>query len=146
MHHDIKQWCQECKRCQIAKNTQPAAGAYLGYLLASRPNRILAVFTLLEPSKNGMENVLVMTDVFSNYTQAVPTHDQRASTVAKVLVNESIFWGFKVVSIRTEAETLKATSFNSSAVFMALRKAAPLLHCQCFIPATPALAYLVIFV
>lgn len=29
-----------------------------------------------------------MTDVFSKYTQAVPTHDQRASTVAKVLVNE----------------------------------------------------------
>lgn len=61
----------------------------MGHLLASRPNQILAVdFTMLEPSKNGMENVLVMTDVFSKYTQAVPTHDQRASTVAKVLVNE----------------------------------------------------------
>ena len=34
------------------------------------------------------ENVLVMTDVFSKYTQAVPTHDQRAATVAKVLVSE----------------------------------------------------------
>lgn len=89
MHHDIKQWCLECERCQLAKNTQPAAPAYMGHLLASRPNQILAVdFTVLEPSKNGMENVLVLTDVFSKYTQAVPTHDQRASTVAKVLVNE----------------------------------------------------------
>lgn len=29
----------------------------------------------------------MMTDVFSEYTQAVPTHDQQASTVAKVSVN-----------------------------------------------------------
>ena len=39
-----------------------------------------------------MDNVLVMTDVFSKYTQAVPTHDQRATTVAQVLVNE---WFYK---------------------------------------------------
>ncbi len=39
-----------------------------------------------------MENVLVLTDVFSKYTQAVPTRDKRASTVAKVLVNE---WFYK---------------------------------------------------
>ncbi|XP_063731577.1 retrovirus-related Pol polyprotein from transposon 412 [Eleginops maclovinus] len=89
MHQDIKQWCQECEHCQVAKNTRPAACSYMGHLLASRPNEIVAVdFTMLEPSKNGMENVLVMTDVFSKYTQAVPTYDQRASTVAKVLINE----------------------------------------------------------
>lgn len=61
----------------------------MGHLLASRPNEILALdFTLLEPSQNGVENVLVMTDVFSKYTQAVPTRDQRALTVAQVLVSE----------------------------------------------------------
>lgn len=89
MHQEIKRWCQECGRCQTAKDTQPNTRTYMGHLLAARPNQILAVdFTLLEPSKNGMENVLVMTDVFSKYTLAVPTHDQRAATVAKVLVNE----------------------------------------------------------
>lgn len=65
----------------------------MGHLLASSPNQILAIdFTLIEPSQNGMENVLVLTDVFSKYTQAVPTRDQRASTVAKVLANE---WFYK---------------------------------------------------
>lgn len=55
MLHDIKRWCQECERCQVAKGTQPAARAYMGHLLASRPKQILAVdFSLLEPSKNGM--------------------------------------------------------------------------------------------
>ncbi|TWW73497.1 Retrovirus-related Pol polyprotein from transposon 412 [Takifugu flavidus] len=57
------------------------------------PNEIVAIdFTLLEPSRNGLENVLVMTDVFSKYTLAVPTRDQRATTVAQALVSE---WFFK---------------------------------------------------
>ena len=61
----------------------------MGHLLASKPRQVLAIdFTLLEPSQDGRENVLVMTDVFSKFTQAVATRDQRASTVAKVLVNE----------------------------------------------------------
>lgn len=60
-----------------------------GHLLSSRPNEILAVdFTVLEPSSSGQENVLVMTDVFSKFTMAVPTRDQRAETVARVLVEE----------------------------------------------------------
>jgi hypothetical protein len=58
-------------------------------LLASRPNEILAIdYTVLEPSSSGLENVLVMTDVFTKYTLAVPTRDQRAETVAQVLVVE----------------------------------------------------------
>ena len=61
----------------------------MGHMLASCPNQILAInFTILEPSNSGAENILVMTDVFSKYTQAIPAHDQRASTVARVLVNE----------------------------------------------------------
>ncbi len=90
---DVARWCQECERCQSAKDTRPVAQSFMGHLLASRPNEILAIdFTVLEPSSSGVENVLVMTDVFSKYTLAVPTRDQRAETVAQVLVNE---WFYK---------------------------------------------------
>ncbi|RXN12417.1 Transposon Ty3-I Gag-Pol poly [Labeo rohita] len=93
MSEDVKRWCQQFERCTVAKDVFPRVQTYMGHLLASRPNQILAIdFTLIEPSQNGMENVLVLTDVFSKYTQAVPTRDQRASTVAKVLVNE---WFYK---------------------------------------------------
>lgn len=52
-----------------------------------------AVLQLVLPNaQNGLKNVLVMTDVFSKYIVAVPTQDQRASTVAKVLVSE---WFYK---------------------------------------------------
>ncbi len=77
MSSDIARWCQECERCQCAKGDQPAHASFMGHLLAARPNEILALdFTLLEPSSTGLENVLVMTDIFTKYTLAVPTRDQ----------------------------------------------------------------------
>ncbi|KAL2102145.1 hypothetical protein ACEWY4_001313 [Coilia grayii] len=32
------QWCEECPRCQVAKETGPPASTFMGHLLASRPN------------------------------------------------------------------------------------------------------------
>uniref|UniRef100_A0A3P9HPV2 Gypsy retrotransposon integrase-like protein 1 n=1 Tax=Oryzias latipes TaxID=8090 RepID=A0A3P9HPV2_ORYLA len=89
MSVDVTDWCQKCERCQVAKANGPPARSPVGHLLASRPNEILAMdFTVLEPTRGGLENVLVLTDVFSEYTLAFATRDQRASTVAEVLVTE----------------------------------------------------------
>ena len=61
----------------------------MGRLSATRPLEVLAIdFTVLEPSSDGRENVLVITDVFTKYTVAVATRNQRADTVARILVNE----------------------------------------------------------
>lgn len=61
----------------------------MGHLLASRTNEILAIdFSLLEPARDGREQVLVLTDVFSKFTQVFPTRDQQANTVADVLTRE----------------------------------------------------------
>lgn len=93
MSSEVARWCQECERCQVAKHGGPTARSFMGHLLASRPNEIVAIdFTVLEPSRSGVENVIVMTDVFTKYTMAVPTRDQRAETVAQVLVAE---WFYK---------------------------------------------------
>lgn len=90
---DITRWCQECERCQLAKDNRPVARGFMGHLLASRPNEVLAIdFTVLEPSYSGQENVLVITDVCSKFSMAVPTHDQRAETVVQILVEE---WFYK---------------------------------------------------
>ncbi|VDI19544.1 Hypothetical predicted protein [Mytilus galloprovincialis] len=45
-------------------------------------------FTVLEKSSDGRENVLVLTDMFTKFTQSFPTRDQKATTVAKVLVED----------------------------------------------------------
>lgn len=71
------------------KDCYPTVHSFMGHLLSSQPNEILAIdFTVLEPNRNGLEKFLVMTDVFSKYTLTIPTRDQRATTVAQVLVVE----------------------------------------------------------
>ncbi len=92
MSSDVARWVQWCDRCQQAKDVAPVARSYMGHLMASCPNEIVAIdFRVLEPSQTGQENVLVMTDVFSKFTVAVPTWDQQAGTVARVLVEECFF-------------------------------------------------------
>ncbi|KAL6476359.1 hypothetical protein MHYP_G00148580 [Metynnis hypsauchen] len=87
MAQDVERWCHQCQRCMLGKAVQPKVRPYWGTLQALEPNEILAIdFTVLEPATDGRENVLVMTDIFTKYTQAVPTKDQRASTVAQALV------------------------------------------------------------
>ena len=60
---------------------------HMGNLLASKPLEVVAIdFTVLEKSSSGFENVLVLTYVFTKCTIAVPTKDQKSTTVAQVLV------------------------------------------------------------
>uniref|UniRef100_A0A3B3SEI7 Gypsy retrotransposon integrase-like protein 1 n=1 Tax=Paramormyrops kingsleyae TaxID=1676925 RepID=A0A3B3SEI7_9TELE len=113
MSSEVAGWCQMCERCQVAKDNQPVAHSYMGHLLASKPNEILAIdYTVLEPASNGLENVLVMTDIFSKYTLAIPTRDQRATTVAQVLVSE---WFYKFgVPVRIHSD--QGRNFESSLI------------------------------
>lgn len=98
MARDIKEWCERCLRCTLSKPGQSQGRAPMGHLLANRPNEVLAIdFSYLEPSRDGLEQVLVITDVFSKFTQVIPTRDQRASTVASVLIKEW-FYRFGVPS------------------------------------------------
>ena len=92
---DIKEYCTKCERCAVSKIPIPKVHTSMGHLSASEPLEIVAVdLTVLEPAQ-GFENVLVMTDVFTKWTIAVPTRDQTAQTVAKVLVSE-LFYKFGV--------------------------------------------------
>lgn len=68
---------------------QPKVQTPLGHLLSSKQNQIVTMdFTVLKRSSCGRENVLVMTDVFSKFTVAIPTRDQTAQATAKILVRE----------------------------------------------------------
>ncbi|KAI5626698.1 hypothetical protein C0J50_13742 [Silurus asotus] len=89
MHEDVEEWIKKCQRCILTKMPQPKVRAPMRAFLASRPLEVIAVdFTLLEPASDGRENVLVVTDVFTKFTQAFPTKDQKADTTAKILLRE----------------------------------------------------------
>ena len=87
MTAEVRQYVEGCERCQLNRRStvQPA----MGHLMASRPLEIVAIdFTKLETATDGRDNVLILTDVFTKFTQAVPTRNQEATTVARVLVQE----------------------------------------------------------
>ena len=89
MDQDVWEWCQQCERCVLAKGMQPHCRVPMGHLLAAEPKQILTIdFTLLEPARDDRELVMMMTDVFSKFTQAVPARDHKVSTVAEMLVKE----------------------------------------------------------
>ena len=89
MRLDIDQWCKECERCVIVKAVQPSVRTFMGHLMASKPLEVLAIdFTTLERASDGREHILVVTDVFSKFTQAYPTSDQKAHTVVKILTEK----------------------------------------------------------
>lgn len=113
MCSDIEKWCKTCERCVLSKALQPKVKTYMGSVKASRPHEILPIdFTVLEPSTDGKENFLVMTDVFSKYTQTVATKDQRASTVAEVLVKH---W-FQLFGPPSRIHSDQGRNFESSLV------------------------------
>lgn len=94
---ELKYWSSK-SHSNADSLSHPPASSFMGYLLAAQPNEIIAIdCTTLEPSSNGLENVLVITDVFSKYFIAIPTYDQRAPTVAQVLVTKWFFW-FDILS------------------------------------------------
>jgi len=113
MFADVSRWVRTCERCNVAKMPHVQTRVPMGHLLATRPLEVVAIdFTLLEKATDGRENVLVMTDVFTKYTLAVPTKDQTAATVAKVLVRE---W-FQKFGIPSRIHSDQGRSFESSLI------------------------------
>ena len=111
MHEDITSYVKSCERCVLAKVPHRRIRISLGNLLASRPLDVLIInFTVNESASSRRENVLVMTDVFTKLTLAVPTKDQKAVTTAKVLLKErSYALEFLNEFTHIRAEILKAT-------------------------------------
>lgn len=113
MQADVKQWIETCERCVVAKAPVPTVKPPITNLLAERPLDIVAMdFTQLEKASDGRENVLVVTDVFSKFTIAVPTRDQKAKTVAQILVKE---W-FHKFGIPKRLHSDQGRNFESSII------------------------------
>ena len=60
-----------------------------GSIIANNPMDLLCInFTKVDPSKSGKENILVLTDAFTKFSQAFITLNQKALTIAKTLVDK----------------------------------------------------------
>ena len=80
-----------CRRCLCAKAPHLPHRAPLVSIESSSPLELVCTdFVGLEESLGRYPNILVITDHFTKYSIAVPTRNQEAKTVAKILVDEFI--------------------------------------------------------
>ncbi|KAK3707424.1 hypothetical protein QZH41_002496 [Actinostola sp. cb2023] len=113
IHQDIKQYISKCERCIVAKGPYLPVRTPMGSILTTKPLEVLAMdFTQLEPATDGRENVLVLTDVFTKFTVAIPTRDQKAETVVKTLIKE---W-FLVYGVPRRIHSDQGRSFEAEIV------------------------------
>lgn len=86
LYRDVKEHLRKCFICVKSKAPTPVVRTPGRHLLAFKPMELVAIdFLKLDKGKNGYEDVLVVTDAFTKYAQAIPCKDQTATTVAKAL-------------------------------------------------------------
>ena len=66
-------------------------------------------FTKVDPSNDSKENILVLTDAFTKFSQAFITPNQKVVTIVKILVDK---W-FNVYDIPASIQSNKDQSFDN---------------------------------
>ena len=96
MDKDVSDRIASCANCVRRKTPSTNRTANLVSIETSSPmEHVCMDYLCLERSKGGYENVLVITDHFTRYAQAIPTKHQTAHTTAKALFEQFIVhYGF----------------------------------------------------
>ena len=97
LNTDVRRHVTSCERCQQSKKNRSKSGSTQYHLYAGRPWQVLAV-DLCGPfpkTPRGNTQILVMTDHFTRWCDAIPIPDGKADTVASVL-DERVFSYFGV--------------------------------------------------
>ena len=85
MASEIEKKVKTCERC-VRRKASPDKAAPLVNINTTRPLELVCMdFLSIEPDSKNTKDILVITDHFTKYAVAIPTRDQKASTVAKSL-------------------------------------------------------------
>lgn len=73
---DVQGWIKQCKWCALARDVFPTQRATMTCTDVAAPWEVVAMdYTVLEKSCDGFENVLVLTDMYTRFTIAIPTRN-----------------------------------------------------------------------
>ena len=89
MRQSIHIYCKACKICALSK--KEICKVPSGHIRVNKPLEMISMdFMTIEKSKSGHEHVLVITDIATKFVQAIPTKDQKANTVSRIIFNDWI--------------------------------------------------------
>ena len=88
---NVGDWLRQCTICMKRKSPTGRHHPLGNIPTGHRWDRIAKdIFDVCDPTPDGYRYILVIADYFSKWTEAFPIKDQRADTVADVLVNKII--------------------------------------------------------
>ena len=113
MNHHATEYVTNCHWCHVAKGHYRGPHTQQGLLVANNPLDLLCFdFLKVDPSRDSKENILVLTDAFTKFSQAFVTNNQKALTVTKILVKK---W-FYVYGILDRIHSDKGRSFKNAII------------------------------
>ena len=95
MNQDVTEYVTNCHWSLVAKGHYRGPKTQQELLVANNPLDLLCIdFLKADPSRDGKENILVLTDSFTKFSQAFVTNNQKALTVAKIIVDKwfYVYW------------------------------------------------------
>ena len=91
MYKDIAESETSCYRCQVTKGHYTGPHTHQVSFVANNPLDLLGTdLSKINPPKDGKEDVLILTDTFSKFSQAFVTSKQKALTITKLLLDRQI--------------------------------------------------------
>ena len=88
MCSDVRGHVKKCFVCIASKTPTPALRTPRRHLLAFKPLELIAIdFLKLDKGQGGYEDVLVITDAFTKFAQAIPCKNQTAIITARALID-----------------------------------------------------------
>ena len=113
MNHDITEYFTNCHQCHVTMGHYTGLQTQQGSLVTNNPLDQLCIdFMKVDPSRDGKENILVLTDAFTQFIQAFVTNNQKALTTAKILVNK---W-FYIYGIPAHIHSNKGQNFEKTII------------------------------
>ena len=74
MFQDVTNYVKNCPQCQTVKGDYTEPNTILGVIIANNPLDLMCVdFTKVDPLEDSKENILVLTDPFTKFSQVFVT-------------------------------------------------------------------------
>ena len=113
MNHDVTEYVTNCHQCHVTKDHYTGLQTQQESLVANNPLDLLCIdFLKVDPSRDGKENILVLTDAFTKFSQAFVTNSHKALTATKIIVNK---W-LNVYGIPACIHSNKGQSFENAII------------------------------